>query len=139
MPSRIAAFCRDTGQPVPEGEGAFVRCALESLALKYRMVLEWLEELTGTPIEVIHIVGGGTQNPQLNQFTANACGRPVITGPIEATVLGNVLIQARSAGEIGSLSEIRDCVRSSFELTTYEPTDSTKWQEAYERFCSKAQ
>ncbi len=134
MPKAIQDWCKSHGEPVPETEGQIVRCALESLALKYRLVLDWLEELTGTPVEVIHIVGGGGQNQLLNQFTANACGRPVVTGPIEATVLGNVLIQARSAGEIGSLNEIRDCVRRSFELRTYEPGPSSEWQAAYERF-----
>ncbi len=139
MPQAMRDFCQAHGEPVPESAGQIVRCALESLALKYRMVLEWLEELTGTPIEVIHIVGGGTQNRLLNQLTANACGRPVVTGPVEATVLGNVLVQARSAGEIGSLAEIRDCVRKSFDLTTYEPEQTPAWQAAYERFCSLTQ
>ena len=134
MPKAIREWCRSRGEPIPETEGQMVRCALESLALKYRMVLEWLEELTGTKVEVIHIVGGGTQNELLNQFTADACGRPVVTGPVEATVLGNVLVQARSAGEIGSLSEIRNVVRNSFELKTYEPKHTEKWQEAFERF-----
>ena len=81
MPARIAAYCRDTGQPVPDGEGAFVRCALESLALKYRWVVERLEEVTGTPIRAIHIVGGGARNALLNQFTADATGRPVLRRP----------------------------------------------------------
>jgi rhamnulokinase len=134
MPKAIQEWCQAKGEPVPESEGQIVRCALESLALKYRLALGWLEELTGTPVEVIHIVGGGGQNQLLNQFTANACGRPVVTGPIEATVLGNVLIQARSAGEIGSLAEIRECVRKSFELRTYEPEPNSDWQAALERF-----
>ena len=134
MPTAMRDWCQSQGEPPPESPGQFTRCALESLALKYRMVLEWLEELTGTAVEVIHIVGGGTQNELLNQFTANACGRPVVTGPVEATVLGNVLIQARSAGEIHSLAEIRDVVRNSFELKTYEPQSSSAWQAAYERF-----
>ncbi len=134
MPAAIADWCRSHDEPVPESPGQFTRCALESLALKYRLVLEWLEELTGTPVEVIHIVGGGTQNELLNQFTANACGRPVVTGPVEATVLGNVLVQARSAGEIGTLAEIRDVVRNSFHLETYEPQSSSEWQAANERF-----
>ncbi len=135
MPQAIADWCESHGEPRPESPGQFVRSALESLALKYRMVLGWLEELTGTPVEVIHIVGGGTQNELLNQFTANACGRPVVTGPVEATVLGNVLVQARSAGEIGTLAEIRDVVRNSFSLKTYEPQSVPEWQAAYERFC----
>ena len=135
MPTAIREWCQSHGQPQPETAGQLVRCALESLALKYRKVLGWLEELTGTPVEVIHIVGGGTQNELLNQFTADACGKPVVTGPVEATALGNVLIQARSAGEIGTLSEIRTVVKNSFDLKTYEPQHADAWQSAYERFC----
>jgi len=134
MTEAIAEFCRETNQPEPETEGQFVRCALESLALKYRMVAGWMEELTGETIEVIHIVGGGTQNTLLNQFAANACGKPVLTGPVEATGFGNVLIQARTAGEIGSLAEIRDVVRASCEVQRYEPTDEPAWSEAWGRF-----
>lgn len=134
MTAAIAAECRRTGQPAPETEGQFIRCALESLALKYRMVLGWLEELTGVPVTVIHIVGGGTQNTLLNQFTADACGRPVITGPVEATALGNVLIQARAAGDLSSLAEIRDVVRRSETITEYTPRNQASWNDAWERF-----
>ena len=140
MPAAIADFCQHTSQPVPQSPGEFVRCALESLALRYRTVLGWMEELTGTKIEVIHIVGGGTKNELLNQFTADACGVPVLTGPVEATVLGNLLVQARTAGEVGSLAEIRDVVRASVELQRYEPQNESVWAEAHERFeqlCSK--
>ena len=119
---------------MPQNAGALVRCCLESLALKYRMVLGWLEELSGTPVEVIHIVGGGTQNELLNQFTADATGRPVITGPVEATALGNVLLQARTAGAIGSLAEIRSVVRASSTMKRYEPRDIAAWNAAYQRF-----
>lgn len=136
MAEAIAAECRRTGQPVPETEGQFVRCALESLALKYRMVLQWLEELTGTAVEVIHIVGGGTQNQLLNQFTADACGRPVLAGPIEATALGNVLLQARAAGDLASLAELRDIVRASETIGEYTPQDSAQWDAAWSRFQS---
>lgn len=134
MTEAIAAECRRTNQPVPETVGQFVRCALESLALKYRMVLGWLEELTGTPVEVIHIVGGGTQNQLLNQFTADACARPVFAGPIEATALGNVLLQARAAGDISSLSEIREVVRRSETIGEYTPANTDRWNDAWNRF-----
>ncbi len=134
MADAIAAECRRTNQPVPETEGQFVRCALESLALKYRMVLGWLEELTQVRVEMIHIVGGGTQNHLLNQFTADACGRPVFTGPVEATALGNVLIQARASGDLSSLAEIRDVVRNSESITQYSPKHTESWDEAWERF-----
>ncbi|MFQ5731889.1 MAG: rhamnulokinase family protein [Planctomycetaceae bacterium] len=134
MPAAIAAWCSDREKPAPETEGQFVRCALESLSLKYRMVLGWLEELTGVRVEVIHIVGGGTRNALLNQFTANACGRLVIAGPVEATALGNLLVQARSAGDVGSLAEIRDVVRASSQLQRFEPQDPAAWDDAYGRF-----
>ena len=107
---------------------------MESLALKYRQVLEGIESLTGETVEVIHVVGGGSQNRILNQFTANACGKPVVAGPVEATALGNVLIQARAAGDVGTLAEIREVVRASSELSTFEPTDHNAWNAAYDRF-----
>jgi rhamnulokinase len=134
MATALQKWCGDFGEPVPQDEGALIRCALESLAFRYRMVLEWLEELTGTRIEVVHIVGGGCQNEALNQLTADACGRPVITGPVEATVLGNVLIQARTRGELKSLAELRQVVRESSALKTYEPRATATWNDAYPRF-----
>ena len=133
MSQAIAAECRRTEQPVPETEGQFIRCALESLALKYRMVLGWLEELTGIPVTVIHIVGGGTQNQLLNQFTADACG-PAITGPVEATALGNVLIQARAAGDLSTLADIREVVRRSEPIKEYIPASTAAWDAVWERF-----
>jgi len=134
MPARIAAYCERTGQPAPEGEGGFVRCALESLALKYRWVVERLEEITGTAIETIHIVGGGSRNALLNQFTADACSRPVLAGPVEATAIGNLLMQARARGRIGSRTDLREIVARSFPVTTYEPADTARWQEVAGRF-----
>ena len=130
MPSAIASWCRDTNQPVPETEGQFIRSCLESLAIKYGRVFRGLQQLTGEKIEVLHIVGGGTKNELLNQFTSNACGCPVVTGPVEATALGNVLIQARSSGEINTLGEIRSVVRQSSKLGHYEPVDQDQWQAA---------
>ncbi|WP_298865532.1 rhamnulokinase family protein [uncultured Gimesia sp.] len=134
MLEAIKGYCEESNQPVPETEGQYIRCALESLALKYRKVLGWLEELTGTPIEVIHIVGGGTKNELLNQFTANSCQVPVITGPVEATGLGNVLVQARAVGAVSSLAEIREIVRNSTETCRYEPQDRDIWEQAIQRF-----
>ena len=98
------------------------------------MVLGWAEELTGERVEVMHIVGGGTQNELLNQFTANACGRPVVTGPIEATALGNVLVQAMALGDIGSIAEGREIVRASFDLKTFVPQDTAAWDDVYARY-----
>jgi rhamnulokinase len=136
MPKAIQSFCRETRQKVPESAGQLIRCALESLALKYQTVLESLEEIAGRRIEVIHIVGGGSRNELLNQFTADACQRPVVAGPVEATVLGNVLMQARACGEIGSLQELREIVRCSTQVRQFEPRPSQQsgWQEARERF-----
>jgi len=133
MPRAIQNFCRETGQPVPKSEGELVRCAYESLALRYREVLGWLEELTGNRIEVIHIVGGGSQSQVLNQFAADACQRPVITGPVEATTMGNLLTQVRANGELASLADMRAVIRKSCEVQRYEPKSAAAWQEAAER------
>jgi len=135
MPAALADFCRKTGQPAPDSVGATVRCALESLALCYRWVLERLETLTGQRAEVIHIVGGGSQNALLNQFTAEACNRPVLAGPVEATAIGNVLVQALGAGVLGSVTDAREVVRRSFEVRTFTPHQPDAWQAPYERFC----
>jgi rhamnulokinase len=134
MGAALRQRCERTGQPAPDTDGRLIRCALESLALKYRKVLEGIESLTGEPIETIHVVGGGSKNELLNQFTADACRRPVIAGPTEATALGNVLMQARAAGDIGTLSDIREIVRASSELTLFEPTKGDEWDAAYGRF-----
>ena len=134
MPAALADFCRRTGQPAPQGAGPTVRCALESLALCYRWVLDKLEALTGRRAEVIHIVGGGSQNALLNQFTADACERPVLAGPVEATAIGNVLVQALGLGVIGSLADAREVVRRSFEVRTFTPRQHDAWRAAYERF-----
>jgi rhamnulokinase len=136
MPAAIAAFCQRTGQPAPAGPGATVRCALESLALCYRRVFERLEELTGRRIEVIHVVGGGSQNALLNQFAADACNRPVLAGPVEATAVGNVLVQALGLRALGSLADAREVVRRSFEVKTFEPRQPEAWQAPYASYQS---
>jgi rhamnulokinase len=133
MPARIRAFCRQTGQSVPDGPAAIVRCALESLALKYRWVLECLEAVTGRRLEPIHIIGGGTQNRLLNQLTADATGRTVVAGPAEATAAGNLLVQAIALGHIGSVAEARAVARHSFTPEVYTPAASADWDEAYQR------
>ena len=136
MPAAIRQFCCETGQTVPRTKGALIRCTLESLALKYQVVLRWLEELNNAPVEVIHIVGGGSRNALLNQFTADSCSLPVLAGPIEATALGNVLVQARADSEVGSLSELREIVRRSFPVRIFEPRKQTAsaWSAARSRF-----
>jgi rhamnulokinase len=135
MLDAIRSFCRDTNQPEPETVGEFVRCCLEGLALKYRWVIERLEELTGKTVSTIHIVGGGSQNWLLNQFTADATGKLVQAGPVEATATGNALVQAIALGYLGSHAELREVVRNSFPLRTFEPKPDERWQQAYERFC----
>jgi rhamnulokinase len=134
MPKAIQDFCRETKQPVPKTEGELVRCAYESLALKYREVLGWLEELTGNRMEVIHIVGGGSKSGILNQFAADACQRPVITGPVEATALGNLLVQVRASDELASLAEMREVIRKSSDVATCRPGRPGAWEEASARF-----
>jgi rhamnulokinase len=134
MPAALADFCRRTGQPAPADPGATVRCALEGLALRYRWVLERLEGLTGRRLEVIHIIGGGSQNALLNQFTADACDRPVLAGPVEATAIGNVLVQALGLGVLGAPADAREVVRRSFEVHTFTPRNPDAWRGPYERF-----
>ena len=134
MPARIAAVCARTGQATPGDEGAFVRAALESLALKYHWTIGRLEHLLGTTIRTIHVVGGGSKNALLCQFTADACGRPVHAGPVEATAAGNVLLQAMGRGRIGSLTDARAIVARSFPVTVYEPRDTAAWEDAAGRF-----
>jgi rhamnulokinase len=141
MPMAIQDFCRETGQAVPESEGALIRCALESLALAYQKVLIGLEELACHPIEVIHIVGGGSQNDLLNQFTANACSRTVLAGPVEATAMGNLLVQARACNEVKSLQELRTIVNRSSALRVFkpEPANAGAWEDARARFAKLTQ
>ncbi len=133
MAGRIQDFCRETGQPVPQTPGAFVRLAFESLACKYRLVFESLEQLAGRSFPSLRIVGGGSQNAFLNQCTANALGRPVAAGPVEATSLGNVLLQLKAVGAISDLAEGRSVIEKSFETRIFEPMDSAVWAEAVDR------
>ena len=134
MPERIRSYCSRTGQASPQSEGAVIRCALDSLALKCRYVLGNIREALDKPFTEIHIVGGGIQNTLLCQLIADATGLIVHAGPVEATALGNILVQAIASGEIGSLSEARDIVRASTSIQTYEPKPSAAWDDAYGRF-----
>lgn len=134
MVSQIVQFCRRTGQSSPKTEGAFVRCALESLALLYRRTLRQIEQLTGCKIDRLHIVGGGSNNDLLNQFTANATGIPVLAGPAEATAAGNIMLQAIALGHVPSLAAAREIIRHSSEIRRFEPADTDIWQQAFTRF-----
>ncbi|MBT3389006.1 MAG: rhamnulokinase [Chloroflexi bacterium] len=133
MPQKIQSYCKKTGQRVPQSHGEILRVALESLALKYRWALGRLEELAGREFAPIHIIGGGTQNRLLNQFAANATGRMVVTGPIEATAIGNVLMQAIGMGHLESLADAREVVRNSFDVEKYYPAEPEGWDAAYEK------
>jgi len=134
MPAKIAGFCRETHQAIPNSPGAFIRCALESLALLYRRTLQQIERLIGHEIEQLHIVGGGSRNSLLNQFTASALQIPVLAGPVEATSLGNVIVQAITIGHIENLAAGRALLRNSSRLECIEPLHTGKWDEAYARF-----
>ena len=134
MPASIAAYCRQTGQPEPAGPPAFTRTILESLAFKYRAVLESLEQLTGRRVDEIRIVGGGARNRLLRQWTADATGRTVVAGPIEATALGNLALQMLATGAVLSLAEARAIIERSFPVERYEPADDDRWETHYRRF-----
>jgi rhamnulokinase len=134
MPEKIRAFCKETGQRLPKKPGEFIRCVLESLALLYRRTLRQLETISGRKIERLHIVGGGAQNTVLNHFTANALQIPVIIGPIEATSVGNLLVQAIALGHVSSLEEARRIVRDSFPIKTIQPREAAVWEDGARRF-----
>lgn len=135
MPGAIRDYCRDSNQPVPETAEAVVRCIFESLAMKYRSVFDTLVRLQGE-IDVLHVVGGGSANALLNQFTANALGVMVKAGPVEATAIGNLLVQAKALAAVDSLAGIRDVVRRSFEIRDFESQDVSAWNAAYDRWRS---
>jgi len=134
MPTKIQNYCKETGQPVPQGVGEIIRCANDSLALAYRQVTNNLEELTGKSIDCIHMVGGGTKNTLLGKLTASVTGKNVITGPIEGTVIGNVLMQAMSDGVVKDLDDARNIVRRSEEILTIKPEDGFNCDDIYAKF-----
>ena len=136
IPKRIADYCRETGQFVPQTKGEIVRCILESLAMRYRYTVECIDEMCGERIPAINIVGGGTKEEQLSQFAATACGRPVYAGPVEATAIGNIAAQAIALGAIKDIWEAREIIANSFEIKEYQPEveKMAAWDEAYGRF-----
>jgi len=134
MVQKIQSFCRQTGQEVPVEKGVIVRCILESLAMEYRWVADQIDRLTGKEHPVVYIIGGGSRNQLLNQFTANATDKKVFAGLEEATAAGNILVQAIAIGEIASLTEGREIIRKSFPMTPYEPKDTADWENAYVRY-----
>jgi rhamnulokinase len=136
MLETISAFCRKTGQNKPSTIGAYVRTIMESLAFKYRVILDELKQVSQNPIEKIHMIGGGIQNEFLCQLTANATGLPVVTGPVEATAIGNLMVQAMALGHLTSLADIRRIVLESFFIKTYKPQDTDVWNNHYAVFQS---
>ncbi len=134
IPERVREYCRKTGQAVPESVGEVMRCIYESLAMKYRLTLEKLEECTEKTYPAIHVIGGGTKDTLLCKMTACSCGRKVVAGPIEATVLGNILVQLLSCGAIADIDEARKIVRESENTVEYLPENTAEWTAAYERF-----
>lgn len=136
MPAAITEYCRTTGQAVPESHDEIIRIIFESLALKYRMVLDEFRSVAPFPLRRLHVVGGGSKNSLLNRFTACATGIPLIAGPAEATAMGNLMMQAYAAGNVSSLQEIREVVSRSVETKTFLPEDKEKWESAYRSFCT---
>ena len=134
MTVAIADYCRETSQPVPETPGQFARCILESLSLLFGQTLDKIETLTGRKLSKLHIVGGGSQSNLFNRLAASATGRTVLAGPVEATAIGNVLLQAIAMGDVKSLAEMREIVRNSFDIETFEPEPTSIWQDARDKF-----
>lgn len=134
MSEAIANYCKETGQTVPATDAEFIRCIFESLALRYNEVIQMLTKMAPFPIERLHVIGGGSKNRMLNQFTANAIGMPVIAGPSEATAIGNSMIQARSAGIVSSRWEMRELIAASIQTETFEPQDEATWKKVYEQY-----
>ena len=135
MVDAIQEYCRQTNQYVPQGYAEICRIIFESLALRYRQVFEYLEEMAEFPIAVLHIIGGGSLNAYLNQFTANSCGIKVLAGPQEGTALGNIMVQAKAMRQVDDIWQMRKIIANSVDMVAYHPTaDRRAWDEAYERY-----
>jgi rhamnulokinase len=134
MTAAIVEYCHATGQNAPSSHAEFVRCIFESLSLKYNYVLGKLKGLAPFPIEKLHVIGGGSKNPLLNQWTANSIGIPVVAGPSEATAIGNIMIQAKAAGCVDSLQEMRQIIGESVQMDEFLPLNPEIWAEAYKKF-----
>ncbi len=141
MIEAIQQYCRDTNQAVPETPAEICRCIFDSLALRYRQVFQWLKEFnhstteSSNTIKVLHIIGGGSLNKYLNQFTADALGVEVLAGPQEGTAIGNIMLQAKAAGEVSNIWEMRRIIANSIEMVAYHPTkDQATWDKAYKKY-----
>lgn len=136
MEAAIQQYCEQTGQHVPQGHAEITRCIFESLALRYREVFTWLKEMAGFDIDVLHIIGGGSRNAYLNQFTSNAVNTRVLAGPQEGTALGNIMVQAKAAGTVSDLWDMRKVIANSLDLVEFNPQDAAEWDAAYEKYCN---
>lgn len=134
MVEAIQNYCRRTGQPVPEDYRAMARCIFESLAMRYRQVLGYLKEMAPFPIEKLHVIGGGSRNGYLMQMAANSIGMPVVTGPVEGTAIGNIMLQAKAAGVVSDIFEMRGIIADSIETKTYLPQETERWEKAYAEY-----
>lgn len=134
MVDAIQTYCKETDQHVPQGYAEICRCIFDSLALRYRQVFSYLTEMASFPIEVLHIIGGGSLNDNLNQFTANSCGVEVLAGPQEGTALGNIMVQAKAAGEVKDLWDMRKVIANSLNLKHFSPADKEIWDAAYVKY-----
>ena len=134
MVDAIQSYCRETGQHVPEGYAEICRCIFDSLALRYRQVFGWLKEFASFPIKTLHIIGGGSLNEYLDQFTANSTGVEVLAGPQEGTAIGNIMLQAKACGTVGDIWEMRKIIADSIEMKRFVPQDQDLWEKAYERY-----
>jgi rhamnulokinase len=135
MIGAIQQYCRDTNQPVPETPAEICRCIFDSLALRYKQVFQWLQEFSPFKLEVLHVIGGGSLNKYLNQFTANATGATVLAGPQEGTAIGNIMLQAKAAGLVKDIWEMRRIIAASIEMVAYHPTkDKAAWDAAFNRY-----
>ena len=134
MLEAIKDYCRQTGQPVPETPAEVCRCIFDSLALRYKQVFQWLREFADFNLDVLHIIGGGSLNKYLNQFTANALGVKVLASPQEGTAIGNIMLQAKASGEVSDIWAMRRIIANSLELVPYEPTDKELWDKGYEKY-----
>ena len=136
MIQAIQKYCRDTNQPVPETPAEICRCIFDSLALRYRQVFVWMQEFAPFRLDVLHIIGGGSLNKFLNQFTANSTGATVLAGPQEGTAIGNIMLQAKAAGMVSDIWEMRQIIANSIELVKYEPADKAEWDKGYDKYLS---
>ena len=134
MVEAIQDYCRNTGQHVPQGYAEICRCIFDSLALRYRQVFTWLKEFASFPIEKLHIIGGGSLNAYLNQFTANSTGVEVLAGPQEGTAIGNIMLQAKASALVKDIWQMRSIIANSTAMVKYEPQDKAIWDKAYEKF-----